>query len=113
MLAPDTKFQNYRGAALEGCPRFQNYRSAALQGCPRSRGSLKACATVRLPRVDESLKAKSVLGELEVHPVVVRADGGDLRDDHAQIVAVEGIDHRLAEVDDGIDGADAREPGAS
>src|SRR5262249_47665222 len=84
------------------CPRY--FVGTSLSAYASSLHSL-------FPGGDQPLEDERIRGELQIHAVVVRPDGRDPGDDDAQIVGVEGVDDRLAEVHHRADRGDALEAG--
>src|SRR5690349_15636347 len=80
--------------------------STPLMAFPVSSTLWRGGLTRRLTRGDPSLESKAVFRQLQVHAVVVRADGGDLGDHDAEAAARERVDRRLAELHHRIDGRD-------
>ena len=50
---------------------------------------------------------------MEIHTVVLRPDGSDLGDDHAQVISLERVDERLAELRRRRDRRDVFDPGTA
>ena len=87
-------------------PRFSSSTSWVNTLLMTSPASMSVAAIHRLNR-------KAFSGKLQVHAVVIRADGRDLRHDHAQIVSRERVDGRFAEGHHRIDRGDVLDAGAS
>src|SRR5438552_2489881 len=82
----------------------------------RERGSRRSGGSSRrtFPSEDVASEPRRVLGELEIHAVVLGTHGGDLGDDDGEVVALERLHERLPELDrsrHGVHALDSSAPG--